>query len=411
MTEGDPVSQEERLKRCADLIVGVGANVGAGQDVQINSIVENAALTRAVARSAYEAGARYVDVWYFDEHARRARIDHAPQDSLTWTPPWLDERNDEIVRVQGARIAIYGGLADPTLLDGVDPVRAGLDRMPRLQSSLQISLGDEVNWTVFSAPNPGWAQTLFGEPDVDRLWTAIERSVRLDEDDPVAAWAAHSANLVARREAITRHAFSALRFRGPGTDLRVGLIPGHRFEGGGHTTSSGREFIANMPTEEVFSTPDRRATEGTVRCTRPVQVGGELVDGLELRFEGGLCVEAHATQGENAILRRLDADPGARALGEVALVDRASRVGQLGIVFGDTLLDENATCHIALGAAYPAPIPGAGALDEAGRMAMGVNVSSIHLDVMIGGEDVDVDGIGADGSVTPVLRDNTWVLA
>jgi aminopeptidase len=402
---------DARLARCADLIVRVGANVAPGQDVQINSIVENAALTRAVARSAYEAGARYVDVWYFDEYARRARIDHAPKDTLTWVPPWLDQRNDEIERVQGARIAIYGGLSDPLLLEGVDPERAGLDRMPRLASSLKISLGDVVNWTVFSAPNPGWAQSIFGEPDEERLWKAIERTVRLDEPDPVAAWNEHSARLISRREAITARAFRALQFRGPGTDLRVGLIDGHRFEGGGHKTSWGQTFMANLPTEEVFSTPDRLATEGTVRCTRPVQVGGELVDGLELRFEAGQCVEARATKGEAAVRRRLEADAGARALGEVALVDRESRVGQLGIVFGDTLLDENATCHIALGAAYPGPIPGANELDEQGRLGRGVNVSSIHLDVMIGGDDVDVDGIGADGSATPVLRDNAWVLS
>jgi aminopeptidase len=404
-----PVSRD-RLARYADLIVRVGMNVAPGQDVQVNSLVDNAPLARAVARSAYEAGARYVDVWYFDQHARRARLDHAPLDTLAWTPPWLDVRNEEIERVQGARCAIYGGLPDPHLLDGVDPERLGLDRMPRLQSSLRISLGDIVNWTVVSCPTPGWASSVFGEPDEERLWTAIERAVRLDEDDPVAAWADHSARLVARREAITAKAFRALHFRGPGTDLRVGLIDGHQFEGGGHETTWGRSFIANLPTEEVFTTPDRLATEGIVRCSRPVQVGGELVDGLSLRFEGGRCVEVRAASGEAAIARLLDTDDGARALGEVALVDRESRVGQLGIVFGDTLLDENATCHIALGAAYPAPIPGAGDLDEAGRLALGVNVSSIHLDVMIGGPEIDVDGIGADGSITPVLREDAWVV-
>jgi aminopeptidase len=401
----------ERIARYAELIVKVGANVASGQHVQINSIVDNAPLTRAVARAAYEAGARYVDVWYFDQHVRRARLDHAPLDSLAWTPPWLDARNEEIERVQGARIAIFGGLPDPHLLDGVDPERAGLDRMPRLASSLRISLGDEVNWVVVSCPNPGWANSVFGEPDEDRLWTAIEHAVRLDEPDPVAAWAEHSARLVARRTAISERGFKALHFRGPGTDLRVGLIHGHRFEGGGHTTSWGREFIANVPTEEVFTTPDRFATEGTVRCTTPVQVGGELVDGLELRFERGRCVELRASQGEAAITRLLDTDENARMLGEVALVDRESRVGQLGLVFGDTLLDENAACHVAFGAAYPAPIPGAGELDEPGRLALGVNVSSIHLDVMIGGPEVDVDGIGADGSATPVLRANEWVLS
>jgi aminopeptidase len=401
----------ERLRRYAELIVRVGANVAPGQDVQINSIVDNAPLSRAVARAAYEAGARYVDVWYFDQHVRRARLDHAPLDTLAWTPPWLDARNEEIERVQGARIAIYGGLPDPHLLDGVDPERVGLDRMPRLASSLRISLGDEVNWVVVSCPNPGWAESIFGEADEDRLWSAIERAVRLDEPNPVGAWAEHSRRLVTRRTSITDRGFRALHFRGPGTDLRVGLIDGHRFLGGGHTTSWGREFIANVPTEEVFTTPDRFATEGTVRCTTPVQVGGELVDGLELRFEGGRCASAHATKGESAFRRLLDTDANARMLGEVALVDRESRVGQLGIVFGDTLLDENAACHIALGAAYPAPIPGAGALDEAGRLALGVNVSSIHLDVMIGGPEVDVDGIGADGSATPVLRENAWVLS
>jgi aminopeptidase len=401
----------ERLRRYAELIVRVGANVAPGQDVQINSIVDNAPLSRAVARAAYEAGARYVDVWYFDQHVRRARLDHAPLDTLAWTPPWLDARNEEIERVQGARIAIYGGLPDPHLLDGVDPERVGLDRMPRLASSLRISLGDEVNWVVVSCPNPGWAESVFGEPDEDRLWTAIERAVRLDEPDPVAAWAEHGRRLVTRRTSITDRGFTALHFRGPGTDLRVGLIDGHRFLGGGHTTSWGRDFIANVPTEEVFTTPDRFATEGTVRCTTPVQVGGELVDGLELRFERGRCVDTHATEGEAAIRRLLDADANARMLGEVALVDRESRVGQLGIVFGDTLLDENAACHIAFGAAYPAPIPDASALDEAGRLALGVNVSSIHLDVMIGGPEVDVDGVDPDGSTTPILRENAWVLA
>ena len=383
---------DERLKRCADLIVGVGANVGPGQDVHINSIVENAALTRAVARSAYEAGARYVDVWYFDEHARRSRIDHAPQDSLTWTPPWLDERNDEIVRVEGARIAIYGGLADPMLLDGVDPVRAGLDRMPRLQSSLQISLGDVVNWTVFSAPNPGWATTLFGEPDVERLWTAIERSVRLDRPTrwppgprtPRADRAARGDLAPAvRRPAVPRARYRPARRADPGPPLRGRRA--HDRSG----RSLHREHADRGGVLDAGRTPDRghralhAARAGRRRARRRARAALR-----ERRLRRGA-----RTQGDGAIQRRLEADAGARRLGEVALVDRQSRVGQLGIVFGDTLLDENATCHIALGAAYPAPIPGAGELDEAGRMAIGVNVSSIHLDVMIGGDDVDVDGI------------------
>jgi aminopeptidase len=398
----------DRLERYADLIVRVGANDAPGQDVQINSIVDNAPLVRAVARAAYEAGARYVDAWYFDQHVRRARLDHAPLDSLAWTPPWLDARNEEIERVRGARIAIYGGLPDPHLLDGVDPARAGLDRMPRLASSLRISLGDEVNWVVVSCPNPGWAESIFGEPDEDRLWTAIESAVRLDEPDPVAAWAAHSERLVARRTAITNHGFSALHFRGPGTDLRVGLIDGHRFEGGGHTTSWGRTFIANVPTEEVFTSPDRFATQGTVRCTTPVQVGGELVDGLELRFEAGRCVDARASQGEPAINRLLDTDANARMLGEVALVDRESRVGRLGIVFGDTLLDENAACHIALGQCYSKCFLDGANLTPQQIAAKGGNKSLIHIDWMIGSGNIDIDGVHADGRRVPVFRKGEW---
>jgi aminopeptidase len=258
------------------------------------------------------------------------------------------------------------------------------------------------NWTVVGVPNAGWAEQMFGEPDLERLWAAVEYTVRLDEDDPVAAWREHVTRIGNRARALNELQVDTLQFKGPGTDLRVGLLPESRWQGVESHTARGIPYVANMPTEEVFTTPDLRRTEGVVRSTRPLALYGRIVKGLEMRFEGGRIVDINAEEGAEVIRGQLETDDRAAYLGEVALVDGTSRIGKTGLTFFDTLFDENATCHVAYGSAYAEAVEG-GVID-------GVNVSTVHTDFMVGGPEVDVDAITRDGTVVPLLRNDVWLL-
>jgi aminopeptidase len=269
-----------------------------------------------------------------------------------------------------------------------------------------------INWTAVACPSPAWAETVFGEPDEERLWQAIETAVRLDEPDPVAAWQEHLDRLSSRAEVLNARGFDSLHFRGPGTDLTIGIHPDASWTSARMQTSWGREFLANMPTEEVYTAPERGRAEGYVRSTRPLYLPGlgALVRDLEVRFENGRIVEVNASEGADAVRGQIQRDEGASYLGEVSLVDGASRVGRAGLVFHETLFDENATCHIAYGAAVLRNVKGAAELEPEERVARTVNYSILHTDFMIGGPEVDVDGITRDGSVVPLLRDDEWVL-
>ncbi|HVU76368.1 MAG TPA: aminopeptidase [Gaiellaceae bacterium] len=393
---------DERIRKYAELVVQIGANVQPGQLVDVVARVEHAPVAREVARAAYRAGAAFVDVYYSDQRVRRALIEHAADDVLSWTPPWLLERAKHVGEARAAVVALTGD-AEPDLLSDLPGERVGKARMLELAEEGTRQINERLNnWVVVGVPNEGWATQMFGEPDVERLWELVEFCVRLNEDDPIAAWQEHVARIGRRAQLLNDMQVDSLRYRGPGTDLTVGLLPESRWQGCESETAEGIPYVANMPTEEVFTTPDCRRTEGHVRSTQPLALYGRIVDGLSVRFEAGKIVEVHAEQGEDVVRGQLETDERAAYLGEVALVDGTSRIGQTGKVFFETLYDENASCHVAYGSAYAEAVEG-GLID-------GVNVSTVHTDFMIGGPEVEVDAVLRDGTVVPVLRDDVWQL-
>jgi aminopeptidase len=399
---------DQRLETYARLAVQVGLNLQPGQTLGVNALIEHAPLARAIARQAYESGARYVDVLYSDQHVRRAHIAAAADDALGYSPPWLVSRLRELGETGGALVAITGN-PEPELYADLDGERVGKARMREVaEESLKLTDG-LCNWTIVAYPNEGWAQTVFGEPDVERLWDAVGTAVRLDEPDPVAAWRDHIARLQARATSLNERRFDHLRYRGPGTDLTIGLHPDSEWQAA-LDESRGIKHVANMPTEEVFTTPDARRVDGTVRSTLPLQIQGNIIRGLEVRFEGGRVAEIHAESGEEVMRTHAATDDGAARLGEVALVDGHSRVGKTGLVFYDTLFDENASSHIALGASIVQAVPGAGEQSAEERHARGVNHSSIHTDFMIGSNELEIDGVTAGGDAVPIMRNGDWLL-
>jgi aminopeptidase len=401
---------DERTRGLARLAVHVGANVASGQDVVVLAFdIEHAALAREVADVAYRAGAHYVAVIYWDQHVKRSRLLHADPESLGYAPGWWDRHLEELIERRGAHIVLWG---DPhiDLLDDVDPERTGHDTMPLTGAMHSMHGGGEVNWTFLPAPTSAAAERIVGAHDVDALWEVLTPILRLDADDPEDAWRRHMDRLAARTGALDERSFAALRFHGAGTDLKVGLLRGARWFCARFATTWGRSMIANMPSEEVFTTPDNRIAEGTVTATRPIPLlGGATLEGLRLRFGDGRVVSVEADRNADALRSVLGSDAGAARLGEVALVDGTSPVGRSGRVFSDILLDENATCHIALGNGYPFTVPDL-PVDAGGRAERGFNVSGVHQDMMIGGPETAVDGLDAAGNATPILREDVWVL-
>jgi aminopeptidase len=394
------------VDKLADLAVRVGANVQPDQVVSVASEPGKEYLTRAVAEAAYRAGARFVDVQWFDPWVKRARIAHAREETLEYVPPWYGWRMKQLGEHHAARIAFSGPTA-PGLLDGLDPVRAGRDRLPAIKESVEVLADRTTNWTIVPAPNPVWARLVHPdlEPDaaLDRLWEQIVHVCRLDEPDPVAAWSERAAQLDGAAQRLTARGFDALHYTGPGTDLTVGLLPGARWVAGGMTTVDGVAHMANVPTEEVFTSPDPERVEGTVAATKPLVLqDGTVVRDLRLRFEGGRAVEVEAATAQDTMRTIVARDEGAARLGEVALVDDEGRIGRLDTVFYDTLLDENAASHVAIGVGFPFTVDA--------EMTSRVNRSEIHIDFMIGGPRLDVHGITAGGERVPVLMGGRWAL-
>ena len=401
----------QRLDAYARFALGIGVNLQPGQILTVQGLIEHAPLARAIARLAYEMGAKFVDVQYVDPHARHAMIEHASDEMLEWSSPWGLERMRYIGEHGGAIISITGD-PEPELFADLDPARVGRARAKELiELYLKLVTEQRIPWTIIGWPNEGWATQVFGEPDVDRLWEAIAQTTRLDEPDVVEAWRAHMKKLNERAAILNERNFDAIRFRGPGTDLTVGLLPDAHWVSAETQTLGGITHVPNLPTEEVFTTPDFRRTSGTVRSTYPLSLQGTIVRDLEMRFENGRIVEVRATSGEDVVRSETSVDEGASFLGEIALVDGESRVGKTGVTFFNTLYDENASCHIAYGQGLPECVEGAVELSVEERRARGVNHSNVHTDFMIGGPEVEVDGLTRDGEAVPIMRDEVWQLA
>lgn len=402
-TGSSTVPGADTLRRFAELVVAFAANVQPGQVVAIGTEPGKLELTRAVADAAYRAGAKFVDVALFDLHLKRSRILHAAEDTLDYVPPWYGERVLALGELRAARIALTGPAA-PGLLNGLDPQRAGRDQLPFLRESSQVVNARTTNWTAVPCPTEPWARLVYPELDpaaaLARLWEQVIHMCRLDEEDPVASWRARQDTLVGVSERLTALRLDALHFEGRGTDLRVGLLGSSRWLAARFETVDGIVHMPNLPSEEVFTAPDPARVDGVVAATKPLVVGGTIIRGLRVAFEGGRAVSIDADEGGELLAQYARRDDGAARLGEVALVDGAGRIGPLDTVFYDTLIDENAASHVALGAAYEFT---AGAEDRDR-----INRSQIHVDFMIGGRDVDVTGVTAGGERVPVLRRGAW---
>jgi aminopeptidase len=390
--------------KLAELAV-FGANVQPGQLVAVSSWIGKEGVTRRIARAAYERGAKYVDVLYHDQWIKRERVAGAVDEaSLDYVPPWMSQRLLHLSDEHAARISLSGPHA-PRALEGLDPARAGRDLTPYLPESGDVVNRMTTNWTIVPVPTSSWAEAVYpglpGDEALDRLWEAVVHVCRLDADDPGAAWRERVATLKANASRLTERRFDAMRLHGPGTDLTVGLLPSSNWKAGDQETVDGVRHYPNLPTEELFATPDPERVEGHVSATKPLELAGTLVTGIRVEFRGGRAVAIDADEGADALRAVAAKDEGAARLGELALVDGEGRIGPLDTVFFDTLIDENAATHIALGNGYDHPVA-----DPADKAR--VNASVVHVDFMIGSPELDVDGVTQGGEVVPVLRRGAW---
>jgi aminopeptidase len=404
------------LEAYAQVVVAAGVQLQPGQRLCIRAPLAAAPLVRVVANHAYQAGARLVYVLWEDDALRLARFAHAPRDSFAEFPDWLVHAHNEAIAAGDALLGILG--TDPRLLDDHDPALVNLEQQTadqRLAAFWEQVFVNATNWCGIGYPVPGWAQRVFpdlpSDQAVAKLGATIAQTMRLDQQHPVQAWHDHAAQLVRRRAYLNAKRYAALHFRGPGTDLIVGLADGHTWAGGSADTLNGGRCIANMPTEEVFTTPHHSRVNGVVALTRPRSQGGMLIEEAVLRFADGAVVAAHARHGEAVLQHLLASDPGASRLGEVALVAASSLVARSNLLFYNILFDENAASHIAIGAAYPFTMEGFPTTSFADMVARGMNQSQAHADLMIGSDEMDVDGLTQTGEAEPLMRAGEWTTA
>jgi aminopeptidase len=407
------LSFEQKLENYALLAVKIGVNIQPGQKLVINADIASAELVRLVVRKAYEAGASLVKVNYTDEQITRTRYDLAPADSFLEPPKWHAEEMEDLARNGAAFITIVS--ANPDLLNGVDPSRIADNQKTTGQALAgyrELLMGNHASWSGLAYPSPSWAAKVFpnaaGEHQVDLLWEAIFKAVRADQEDPIEAWRLHLDGLRTRCESLNNKSYSKLHFTAPGTDLTIELPEGHLWCQAGAVNGRGVPFLANIPTEEVFTAPLKTGVNGTVSSTKPLSYGGNIIDRFTLTVENGKVVDYTAEEGLDTLTTLLSMDEGASYFGEVALVPFHSPISESGILYYTTLYDENASCHLALGAAYAFTLQGGTAMSKDELADLGMNQSLVHVDFMMGSPEMNIDGITKDGSIEPIFRNGNW---
>lgn len=407
---------DKKLEKFAELIVRTGLNLQSGQKLLINAPVAASPLVVKVAEKAYQAGARLVDTNFNEELVTLARYKYAPKDSFTEFTAYKTQMMEEHAKTGNAFLSIHG--ENPDLLAGQDPDSIATARKTQSQHSQGYSkylMNDDANWCIVSLPIPSWAKKVFPEVSeveaVDKLWEQIFKAIRVDQDDPVAAWAEHDRVLKARAALLNSKQYKGLKYTGPGTDFYLGLVKDHIWAGGSAHCNLGFEFYPNMPTEEIFTMPDRNMAEGTIRASMPLNYAGALIENFSLTFKEGRVVEVSAEKGLETLKSMTTMDEGAARLGEVALVPQRSPIAESGILFYNTLFDENASSHLALGKAYAPTMKGGSTMSQEDLLAHGCNDSLIHVDFMVGCDQMDIDGVNADGTTEPLMRKGNWVTA
>lgn len=414
---------DKNLEKYAEVILKVGLNLQSGQRLVIGRAsssmdgvpLELAPLVRKIVRQAYQMGAKLVEVLWADPEERLIRFEHAPRDSFGEFPDWRAQA--VIDRAEAGDAVLSISAVNPVLLAGQDPdlVSTVVKAMTKkLKPFSEIQGKNLVSWSIVAAPVAGWPELVFpglsSEEATEKFWDVIFDFCRIKEDDPVQAWRDHIARLSKRSDFLNQKRYTELKYTGPGTDLTIGLPPGHIWLSGSMETQQGIELTVNMPTEEVFTLPDRMRTEGTVACTKTVNYGGMSIEGAQLTFKEGRCVKATASKGEDTLNKTISMDDNARFLGEVALVPHSSPISQSGLVFQNILIDENASCHIALGQAYQLSLEGGEHMTGEEFFAAGGNRSLLHWDVMIGSGEIDIDGVTQDGEIESVMRSGEWAV-
>ncbi|WEV45859.1 aminopeptidase [Streptococcaceae bacterium ESL0687] len=402
---------EENLKKYAELIVKIGVNVGDDHTVVLNISVEQAPLARLIVKEAYRQGAREVIVRWSDEVVNRERLISAK--NLDEIKESTSKMFDEWIESGASRISIVSD--DPAAYEGVDPERIALAQATNGKASRKLGAALQANkfsWLVAAAASPAWAHEVF--PDLDpeeatsKLWDEIFKATRTNLENPVEAWDAHDKLLTSKAKWLNEQKFDKFHYKAPGTDLVVGLPKNYVFEGPSSANSRGEKFIANMPTEEVFSAPDKRRVDGVVSSTRPLSYAGTIIDGIKLTLENGRITEVYAEKGQEVLEKLVATDEGSHYFGEIALVPNSSPISASGITFFETLFDENASNHIAIGQAYAFSVEGGTEMSQEELDQAGLNRSDVHVDFMIGSSQMDIDGIKEDGSLVPIFRKGEW---